>query len=97
LIEGEERDPTKPKISEIIKSHSVTNGESSDQANTPIFSPHDLVGRTFLKDEEEDGQKHRVSIISLIKDHEKNVAENPTLIKFLCRRTDGDLAEEIIT
>ena len=96
LIEGEEEDP--PNISEIIKSRKRNIGESStDQANTPVFSPHDLVGRTFLKNEEEDGQKHRVSIVSLVEDHERNVAENPTLIKFLCRRVDGDLAEEIIT
>jgi hypothetical protein len=97
LIDGEEEDPLKP-VSEIIKSRSTKHGESiSDQANTPIFSPGDLVGRTFLKDEETDGQKHRLSIVSLIEDHEKNVAENPTLIKFLCKRVDGDLAEEIIT
>ena len=89
LIDGE-RDPTKPKISEIFKSRSGTHGESnSDQANTLTFSPHNLVRRTFLKDEEDDGQKHRASIVSLIKDHEKNIAENPTLINFFvqtCQR-----------
>jgi hypothetical protein len=49
LIEGEEIIPiNNHKISKGIKSGSYKYGElSSDQANTPTLSPHDLIGRTF--------------------------------------------------
>ena len=91
---GGEDDATTPKI---IHSRSDTGEHESEQTNTPIFSPHDLVGRTFLKDKQEDGQRHRMKIAKFIDDFENDVAQNPTRIKFLCQRVDGDAAEEIIT
>ena len=98
LIEGEDDPITKEKIAKIVKSRSDKNGESdSDQTNTPIFSPHDLIGRTFLKDTEADGQKHRLKIVKLIEDHVQDVADNPTRIKFICKSVDSDMAEEVIT
>ena len=56
-----------PSHDPIIKSHHVS-GESkqevttpakdgeADSNTTPIFNPEDLVGRTFLMDQQEDGQ-----------------------------------------
>ena len=61
-----------------------------------IFNPEDLVGRTFLMHQQEDGQRFRARIVKLIKDHESNTDENPTKIKFLLSVND-DKAEEIIT
>jgi hypothetical protein len=49
---------------------------------SPIFNPEDLLGSTFLMDEQEDGQKYRGRIVELIEDHEPMVEENPTRIKF---------------
>jgi hypothetical protein len=70
------------------------NGET--KASAPIFDPQDLVGCTFLLDEQEDGQKFRAKIVKLLEDHESELQENPTRIKFLCS-VNGDKAEEIIT
>ena len=64
--------------------------------NVPIFNPEDLVGRTFLLDTEEDGQRHRARIIKMIKDHDTELANNPTRIKFVCSVDNEDKAEEII-
>jgi hypothetical protein len=61
-----------------------------------VFDPEDLVGRTFLMDEQEDGQRFRARIVKLIEDHETDIEENPTRIKFLCSLNE-DQAEEIIT
>jgi hypothetical protein len=66
------------------------------RTSAPIFDPQDLVGRTFLLDEQQDGQKFRAKIVKLLEDHESELQENPTRIKFLCS-VNGDKAEEIIT
>ena len=89
---GGEDTPT----SKFIKSRVDRDGEST-QLSTPVFNPEDLVGRTFLLDKEDDGQRHRAKIVELIEDFENDVNQNPTLIKFVCKHVDGDKAEEIIT
>jgi hypothetical protein len=55
-----------------------------------------LIGRSFLMDEQEDGQKFRGRIVGLIEDHESRVEDNPTRIKFRVS-VNSDKAEEIIT
>jgi hypothetical protein len=64
--------------------------------SVPVFDPEDLVGRTFLMDEEEDGQRFRARIVKLVEDHETDLEENPTRIKFLCSLNE-DQREELIT
>jgi hypothetical protein len=63
---------------------------------SPIFNPEDLIGCTFLMDEQEDGQNFRGCIVELIEDHESKVEDNPTRIKFRVS-VNEDKAEEIIT
>jgi hypothetical protein len=63
---------------------------------TPVFDPEDLVGRTFIMDPDDKGQKFRARIVQLLEDHESRVQDNPTRIKFLCKY-DEDKAEEIFT
>ena len=48
----------------------------------PIINPEDLVGRTFLLDQQEDGQKFRAKIVKTINAHEDKVQSNPELLKF---------------
>jgi hypothetical protein len=62
----------------------------------PILHPSDLVGKTFLMDPMEDGQQLRARIVQAIEDHDGEVDDNPTRIKFLCSIND-DESEEIIT
>ena len=47
-------------------------------------------------DQQEDGQRHRARIVKLIEDHENDLKEHPTRIKFLCSVND-DTAEEVIS
>ncbi len=63
---------------------------------TPIFHPEDLVGRTFLLDPQEDGQRHRARIVKVIQDHEDDLMQDPMRIKFLCS-VNNDTAEEVIS
>ena len=70
--------------------------QEESQTGPPLFDPEDLVGRTFLMDEREDGQRFRARIVKLLDDHESELHDNPTRIKFLCS-VNEDEAEEIIT
>ncbi len=46
--------------------------------HVPIIDVDDLVGRTFLMDEESDGQRFRARISHIVKDHEAAVRNDPT-------------------
>ena len=59
------------------------------------MKPEDLVGRTFLLDQQEDGQKHRAKIVEAINAHEDKVQNNPELLKFRCS-INNDEYEEIM-
>jgi hypothetical protein len=61
-----------------------------------IFNPEDLIGCTFLMDEQEDVQKFRGCIVEVIGDHESKVEDNTTRFKFRVSVSE-DKAEEIIT
>ena len=61
----------------------------------PIMNPEDLVGRTFLLDQQEDGQKFRARIVEAINAHEDKVQKNPELLKFRCS-INNDQYEEIM-
>jgi hypothetical protein len=49
---------------------------------SPVFNPQDLIGQSFLMDEQPDGQRARGKIVQLIEDHESSLEDNPTRIKF---------------
>ncbi len=86
--DGEQDDVSETEDSTSEASDSGTN-------STPIFDPEDLVGRTFLLDKQEDGQRFRATIKQLLQDHESDLRDNPTRIKFLCDMGKGK-AEKII-
>jgi hypothetical protein len=60
------------------------------------IDPKDLLGRTFLKDSESDGQRFRARIIQAILEHDADMKRDPQHVKFLCE-VDGDTANEIYT
>ena len=62
----------------------------------PTIDPESLLGRTFLKETEEDGQRFRTRIVRMIIDKEAELQKDPKYIKFLCE-VDGDVADEILT
>jgi hypothetical protein len=60
----------------------ATDEINAESPPSPIFNPEDLIGRTFLMDEQEDGKKFRRRIVELIEDQESKVEDNPTRIQF---------------
>ena len=70
--------------------------EEDQESDPPTFNPEELIGRTFLLDNQEDGQLYRARIAKAIDDHESSIEENPTRIKFVCS-VNNDKAEEIFT
>ena len=80
-------------IKPIIKSrHDSASGDSSDHGEEacamPVVDPNDLVGRTFLMPEQEDGQRFRARIVRAIEDHERDLEKDPDRIQFLCSVND---------
>jgi hypothetical protein len=61
-----------------------------------VFNPQDLIGQSFLMDEQPDGQRARGKIVQLIDDHESSLADNPTRIQFRVS-VNNDKADKIIT
>ena len=57
----------------------------------PVFDPEQLIGRSFLLDETEDGERLRARIFKLIEDHESSINENPTRIMILLAMKDDTL------
>jgi hypothetical protein len=80
--------------SKLVSTH--TDETNAETPPPPIFNPEDLIGRTFLMDEQEDGQNYRGHIVELVEDHESKVEDNPTRINFRISVSE-DKAEEIIT
>lgn len=63
--------------------------------STPIIDPSDLVGRSFLRTEE-DGQRLCVKIVKVIETHEDELDKNSACGEFICS-TNDDQVEEILT
>jgi hypothetical protein len=78
------------------KSTTAKKGGPSVPSRMPTIDPKDLMGRTFLKDAEADGQRFRARIVRVILDQEADLQRNPDHIKFLCE-VDGDTADDIYT
>ena len=54
----------------------------------PIFSPHNLVGRTFVMDPDHNGNVNCAKIVEAIEGFDNNMEKNPTRIKFKCSIND---------
>jgi hypothetical protein len=68
---------------------------SCDRKTTMItIDPKELIGQTFLKETEEDGQRFRARVVRAIIDKERQ--QDPQYTKFLCE-VDGDVADEVLT
>jgi hypothetical protein len=58
------------------------------------IDPKDLIGSTFLKDTEADGQRFRARFVRAIIDNDAELQKGPCYTKFLCE-VDGEVADEI--
>jgi hypothetical protein len=59
------------------------------------LKPEEMIDRTFLMPEQEDGTRDRAKIVELIKDHRHGMETNPDRVKFKC--IVGDKYEEIVS
>jgi hypothetical protein len=64
--------------------------------DTIIVDPQELLGRTFLMDTQEDGQRFHAHIVECISDHKSNVRHSDDHVKFRIS-VNEDEYEEIIT
>jgi hypothetical protein len=64
--------------------------------DTVIVDPQELLGRTFLMDTQEDGQRFCTCIVECISDHESNIHHSDDHVKFWIS-VNEDEYEEIIT
>ncbi len=60
------------------------------------IDPKDLIGRTFLKDAEEDGQRFRARVVRAIVDKENDLKKNVEYMKFVCE-VPNSTVDEIFT
>jgi hypothetical protein len=74
-----------PKPINFIKSRRTENQNSYAIKELPGFTPDDLIGRTFLTDTRDDGERLRARITRKILDPDK-----PSDIKFLVEINDGE-------
>jgi hypothetical protein len=62
----------------------------------PTIAPEELIGRTFLKETEADGQHFRACVVRTFVDKDATLKQEPEYIKFICE-VDGDTADAIFT
>jgi hypothetical protein len=72
-----------------------TTPKADHSPTAPLIDAEDLIGRTFLLDKREDGQRFRARIIKLIDDHSSTIHDNNTKMKFLLSVKD-DESDDII-
>ena len=87
LLGGEEVTP-------IIKSS--RDEDDSQRGSMPIFDPTDLVGRTFLMDPSDNGERYRAKILEAVVEDTEQLAKHPDRIKFLCSVND-EMYEEVLS
>ena len=80
-------DPLCGEPNKIVRSKS--DNDTQDQSenkskNMPIIYPSDLIGRSFLINKEEHGEKDRAKLVSAIKKHEDNLDNHPEHLTFVC-------------
>ena len=61
----------------------------------PIFSPHNLIGRTFLLDPDCNGNLHCAKLVEAIEGFDDNLEKNPTRIKFKCSINNEEFTDLI--
>ena len=66
----------------VVTSRYDHTKDGSELPPMPIMNAEDLVGRTFLLDQQEDGKKFRSKIVEAVNAHEDKVQRNPELLRF---------------
>ena len=94
--DGDITDPIIKSKSDSTNHDITTPLAPSQPPPPPVFNPEELIGRTFLMEEQANGEIHRAKIVQMIEDHESDINDNPTMIKFRLS-INNDAAEDVIT
>ena len=94
-------DPLCGEPKEIVKSKNDTIDNIPDQNEIqqkpmPMIHPSDLVGRSFLLNENKNGEKFRAKNVKAIHEHDDKLEGNLNNMKFLCSVNDEQY-EEILS
>jgi hypothetical protein len=93
----EEKIPQSPRIVKSAQDDDEDRTDGTDQVKPMIyFDVGDLVGRTFLMEEDDDGLRNRARITEVLDNHEQDIAGNTELKKFRCLVGDNEF-EEILS
>jgi hypothetical protein len=85
--------PGNSDIPEVVRGRA--SSDRPDYRTATIF-PQDLIGRTFLKNPEEDGQRFRAKVVDYIEEYEGQLEQEPDRVKFRAKVGDNGL-EEMVT
>jgi hypothetical protein len=71
----------------------VLDDDPSIKQRMVTIDPKDLIGRTFLKDSEEDGQRFRARIVRAFLENKDNMKTDPSYLKFICEVPNSTVDE----
>ena len=71
----------------------VLDDDPSVKRRMVTIDPKDLIGRTFLKDSEEDGQRFRARVVRAVLDNKDSMKNDPSYLKFICEVPNSKVDE----
>ena len=87
---------SKTETSEATDVPTLDGNDPSVKRRMVTIDPKDLIGRTFLKDAEEDGQRFRARVVRAVMDKEDKLKKGSEYMKFICEVPNSNV-DEIFT
>ena len=78
--------PDDPDIPQVVKA--CSDDGYSDGYRVATLVPGELIGRSFLMEPDEDGQRFRAEIVQCVEEYEGQLKDEPDRIKFRCKVGD---------
>jgi hypothetical protein len=72
------------------------DGDPNIKKRMVTIGPKDLIGRIFLKDSEDDGQRFRACVVCAVVDREEKQKKGSEYMKFICE-VPNSMVDEIFT
>ena len=88
ILSGEDIAPSKNFVrsksdsEEALFPDEDDDDSDTEQNNSPVQAIKDLIGKTFLMDKQDDGQRYRARIAQIVEDFEGQVEKEPDRMKF---------------
>jgi hypothetical protein len=82
-IQPTEHHPGGNHVDDITPDEDIIRGRPGEHTSMAIIDANDIIDRSYLQKPEEDGTRHRLRIIAKLDEHDANIANDPTMIRFL--------------